>query len=136
MIFVFGSNTGGIHGAGAARTAYKEHGARWGMSYGHYGDSFAIPTKGCVITADGQSTKVEVGSPLSLVEIHQYSLGFLAYAQHHPELTFKVTRIGCGLAGFTDRQIAPLFHRASTNCQFDTAWKDILGDKYTYWGHG
>lgn len=134
MIFVFGSNTHGIHGAGAAQHAYKNCGARWGMGYGHYGDSFAIPTKGCVMAADGYSNRMVIGGPLNLFDIEQFVNGFISYAEHHPELTFKVTRIGCGLAGFTDAQIAPLFEHSPLNCQFDEAWKIVMGNKYTYWG--
>lgn len=128
-IFVFGSNTHGIHGAGAARTAYKEHGARWGMGYGHYGNSFAIPTK--------LATKEGVGDTLLLSEIEDYVLGFLAYAKHHPELTFNVTRIGCGLAGLSDRDVASMFRRASRelpNVQFDLIWAEHLCANAKFWG--
>lgn len=131
MIFVFGSNERGIHGAGAAHEAYKNHGARWSRGFGHYGESFAIPTKGNIRKGD----TYYVGGPLDLGKVRTYVKAFLLYAKSHPDLTFKVTRIGCGLAGFSDTQIAPLFAGASHNCQFDTAWKDVLGDTYTYWGH-
>lgn len=135
MIFVFGSNTGGIHGAGAARDAYKNHGARWHQGYGHHGNSFAIPTKSHVLMADGHSTKMAVGNPLSIADIQRFVFGFLAYAKHHPDLTFKVTRIGCGLAGFFDHQIAPMFLDAPSNCYFDSDWHPWLGDQRNYWGH-
>lgn len=121
-IFVFGSNEAGIHGAGAANTAYEKHGARWGFSYGHIGDSFAIPTK----DEDIQT--------LPLIRVKQYIEGFIAYAYGHRKLKFKVTQIGCGLAGFTKEQIAPLFKDAPPNCWFDEAWKPILGEDYDYWG--
>ena len=122
-IFTFGSNEKGIHGAGAALVAYKKHGARYGMSYGHYGDSFAIPTK-------DQSLR-----PLPLETIHDYVRGFIAYAEGHHELTFQVTRIGCGLAGFTDEQIAPMFQLAPVNCQFDDEWRPFLNNDYfVFWG--
>lgn len=121
-VFVFGSNEAGRHGKGAALVAYKKHKARYGMSYGHVGDSFAIPTK-------DQELK-----PLSLERINQYIQGFLAYAAGHPELTFQVARIGCGLAGFTNQEIAPMFLMASWNCHFDDAWAPIIGDRHIYWG--
>ena len=121
-ILVFGSNSAGIHGLGAAQDAYRQHGARWGKSYGHYGDSFAIPTK-------DEDLAVH-----TLDHIHKYVLGFLAYAKDHRKVTFQVTRIGCGLAGYKDADIAPLFKNAPLNCQFDEAWKPFLGDTYTYWG--
>lgn len=109
-IFVFGSNEAGIHGAGAAQAAYKKHGARWAKGYGHYGDSWAIPTK------DSQLRT------LPLATIQAYVTGFLAYAAGHPELTFQVTRIGCGLAGLRDQDIAPMFDGATKNCEFDMVW--------------
>lgn len=121
-VFVFGSNEAGVHGAGAALVAYKSHGARYGKSYGHHGNSFAIPTKDMEIET------------LPLFQVKRYVEGFLAYAAGHRKLTFKVTRIGCGLAGLTDDQIAPLFEKATANCEFDEAWRPILGDLRKYWG--
>lgn len=128
-IFVFESNEAGHHGAGAALVAYKKHGARYGVSYGHVGDSFAIPTRDQDIKS------------LELPRIAQYVQGFLAYAAGHPELTFQVTRIGCGLAGFKDAQIAPLFRDATKNCLFNDLWFDpLIGDHpslahlYSFWG--
>lgn len=122
MILVFGSNEAGIHGAGAAKTAYEKHGARWGFSYGHMGDSFAIPTKD-----DNIQTM-----PLNRIE--NYVKGFLAYAKGHPKLTFKVTRIGCGLAGLKDEDIAPMFIGGQTNILYDEDWKDFLTDDSKFWG--
>lgn len=121
-IFVFGSNLAGIHGAGAAKTAYKKHGARWGMGVGHYGCSYAIPTK-------DQNIKTMKRS-----DVETFVAGFILYAASHPEWDFKVTRIGCGLAGFTDAEMAVLFVTATGNVLFDEAWKPYLGDTYNYWG--
>lgn len=121
-VFVFGSNEGGIHGAGAAKVALEKYGMPFGKSYGHYGDSFAIPTKD------------EIIETLPIEQVKDYITGFLAYARGHRHLTFQVTRIGCGLAGFKDRQIAPLFLDAPKNCLFDEAWKPWLGDGVEYWG--
>lgn len=115
-IFVFGSNEAGIHGAGAAKAAYEKHGARWGFSYGHMGNSFAIPTKDEIIES------------LPLERIQMYVGGFLAYATGHRKLVFQVTRIGCGLAGYADEHIAPMFWGAPKNCLFDEKWKDIFDD--------
>ena len=123
MIFVFGSNESGIHGGGAAAFAYKKKGARWGFSYGHMGESFAIPTK-----------SQNIAGTLSHMQILGYVQGFLAYAQGHPELTFQVTCIGCGLAGLKHENIAPMFANAPDNCLFDQAWKPWLGTKKSYWG--
>ena len=121
-IFVFGSNLAGIHGAGAALYARNYHGAVMGQGIGHHGDSYGIPTKSACIKT------------LPIEAIEKYVEDFMWYAHTHPELTFMVTRIGCGLAGYTDQQIAPLFLLAPLNCQFDRAWQPWLKDKYTYWG--
>ena len=94
-IFVFGSNLQGMHGGGAARVAYRNFGAIMGQGVGLQGQSYAIPTmQGGVET------------------IRPYVDEFIAFAKDRPELTFLVTRIGCGIAGFTDEEIAPLFAEA------------------------
>lgn len=96
-IFVFGSNLHGMHGGGAAWIAYKKFGAVMGQGVGLQGQSYGIPTmQGGVET------------------IRPYVDEFIAFAKEHPELTFLVTRIGCGIAGFTDEEIAPLFEQAHT----------------------
>ena len=123
-IFVFGSNEAGIHGAGAALFAYQKRGARYGFSYGHSGDSFAIPTKNEDIMTIG------------LDMINAYVAGFLAYATGKRKLKFMVTRLGCGIAGFTDADIAPMFVGAPKNCMFDEKWKPFLGDGYEYFVEG
>ena len=91
-IFVFGSNLAGAHGGGAARLAYKRFGAVWGEGVGLHGQTYAIPTmQGGVET------------------IKPYVDAFIRFAKAHSRLTFLVTRIGCGIAGFRDEEIAPLF---------------------------
>ena len=91
-IFVFGSNLAGMHGGGAARIACERFGAVWGQGVGLQGQCYAIPTmQGGVET------------------IKPYVDEFIAFAAAHPELRFLVTRIGCGIAGFTATEIAPLF---------------------------
>ena len=122
-IFVFGSNLAGVHGAGAAKTAYKKHGARWGMGVGHYGCSYAIPTK-------DQNIKT-----LRHKDVETFVSAFILYAAAHPELDFKVTRIGCGLAGYIDAEIAPMFRNATGNVMFDDAWKPWLEHYgHQFWG--
>ena len=141
-VLVFGSNEAGFHGGGAALYAYQERGARWGMSYGHVRDSFAIPTKGFKWIPsklpDGTLTSVRtIGDTLPLHVIKDYVTGFLAYARGLPDIVFHVTRIGCGLAGHKDSDIAPMFLEAPPNCLFDTAWKPILMGAMPakeYWG--
>lgn len=94
-IFVFGSNLAGMHGGGAARIAYERFGAKMGQGVGLQGQCYAIPTmQGGVDT------------------IKPYVDEFIEFAQQHPEFTFLVTRIGCGIAGFKDEEIAPLFEDA------------------------
>ena len=94
-IFVFGSNLAGSHGGGAARVAYNRFGAVWGQGVGLQGQSYAIPTmQGGVET------------------IKPYVDEFMEFAKQHSAYKFLVTRIGCGIAGFTDEEIAPLFKQA------------------------
>ena len=94
-VFVFGSNLEGMHGGGAAFTAWKKFGAVMGCGVGLRGQSYAIPTmQGGVET------------------IKPYVDSFIVFAKEHPELFFYVTRIGCGIAGFRDKEIAQLFSEA------------------------
>ena len=91
-IFVFGSNLAGYHGGGAARIARESFGAIWGQGVGMQGQCYAIPTmQGGVET------------------IKPYVDEFIDFARTHTEYTFLVTRIACGIAGFSPREIAPLF---------------------------
>lgn len=94
-IFVFGSNLEGAHGGGAALMAYRKFGAVWGQGVGLQGQSYGIPT---------MQGGVE--------KIRPYVDEFIDFARQHPELTFLVTRVGCGIAGFLDEEIAPLFAEA------------------------
>lgn len=109
-IFVFGSNLAGIHGAGAAACALKEHGAIWGCGLGIQGNSYAVPTKDHNIQT------------LPLSEIQKYVEEFLHFATMNPDMTFLVTRIGCGLAGYQDKDIAPFFKFAPSNCLLPEGW--------------
>ena len=107
-VFVFGSNLAGMHGGGAARIAFEQFGAEWGVGVGPTGQCYAIPTmQGGVET------------------IRPYVDDFICYAKQHPERTFLVTRIGCGIAGFTDEQIAPLFSAARNlqNVALPEGWR-------------
>ena len=110
-IFVFGSNLGGFHGGGAARAAMNLFGAVWGQGVGLQGQSYAIPTmQGGVET------------------IKPYVDEFIRFAQSRPDLYFYVTRIGCGIAGFIDEGIAPLFRDALAldNVALPKTFYDIL----------
>ncbi|HIX26406.1 MAG TPA: hypothetical protein H9859_02025 [Candidatus Barnesiella excrementigallinarum] len=110
-VFVFGSNLAGMHGGGAARVAMQHFGAVWGKGVGLQGQSYAIPTmQGGVET------------------IKPYVDEFILFAREHSELLFYVTRIGCGIAGFEDYEIAPLFAAALTveNIVLPKSFVDIL----------
>lgn len=127
MIFVFGSNKAGIHGAGSAKLAYQKHGAKWRIGEGLVGNSYALPTKGYRI------------EKISLHEIQNSVNRFLETAEFWKDrhLQFKVTRVGCGLGGHRDADIAPMFINAPTNCYFDTKWEIWLDSDYhhfNYWG--
>jgi hypothetical protein len=94
-IFVFGSNLGGFHGGGAAELA-MDWGAVWGQGVGLQGQTYAIPTM-----FD------------SIDQIKPYVADFINFAKEHPNLKFLVTEIGCGIAGWTIEEIAPLFKEAA-----------------------
>lgn len=94
-IFVFGSNLEGHHGGGAALLAWKKWGAIWGQGTGLQGQTYGIPTMH--------------GGP---DRIKPYVDEFISFARQHPELTFLVTEVGCGIAGFRPAEIAPLFRDA------------------------
>lgn len=134
-IFVFGSNTGGIHGRGAALVAYQRHGAIMGEGVGHHGNSYAIPTKGHFL----KNGRVRVGNTLELDIIRKFVNDFLVYASKNQNMQFDVTRVGCGLAGLHDTDIAPMFINSPTNCLFDNAWEPIFNSiacdlNFKYWG--
>lgn len=94
-IFVFGSNLSGSHGGGAALLAYERFGAIWGQGVGLQGQSYGIPTMHGGVDA-----------------IKPYVDEFIEFAKVHPEYKFFVTKVGCGIAGFTTREMAPLFQDA------------------------
>lgn len=110
-IFVFGSNEAGRHGKGAALTARREYGAIYGVGRGRQGNSYAIPTKDSRLAT------------LPLEKIEVYVNEFLRYARSCDTEQFLVTRIGCGLAGYTDAQIAPMFAEAPVNCILPEGWR-------------
>lgn len=110
-IFVFGSNAAGMHNGGAARTAVEKFGAIMGQGEGLQGQSYAIPTMG------------------TLEETEQAIQRFIQFAKVHPEMKFLVTRIGCGIAGYTPRQIAPMFASAvnvENVCLPKDFWEELV----------
>lgn len=114
---VFGSNLAGVHGAGAAAEAHHDWCAAWGIGEGPTGYSYAIPTKDRSIRT------------LPLTDIDAAVDRFIAYAMDRTDLMFLVTRIGCGLAGYTDAQIAPMFLRRGAasmkNLTLPIEWQNL-----------
>jgi len=116
-IFIFGSNLSGHHAGGAASYARKNFGAMQGISTGRSGRTYAIPT----LTQQYEK--------LSIEGIHYHIEEFISYAHLFPHMTFKVSAIGCGIAGFTVEEIAPLFQKAITvkNIQLpEIFWEHLI----------
>lgn len=112
-IFVFGSNVNGAHAGGAARTAVERFGAIWGQGEGLQGQSYAIPTMEGLDSMEAAINR------------------FIEFAELHQEYKFLVTPIGCGIAGYSPIQIAPLFRHAvhlENVCLPESFW-DVLGIK-------
>lgn len=108
-VFVFGSNAAGQHGGGAARFAHERFGAVWGEGHGLHGQSYAIDTMS--------------GRTIMFGEIR----AFLEFAAVHSELTFLVTEIGCGIAGYAPADVAPAFRGASGNVALPASFAHVLG---------
>jgi len=113
--FVFGSNLAGRHGAGAALEARQKWGAIYGCGEGLQGYSYGIPTKDRQI------------QPRSLIDIKISVIAFIEFAREmldvDPTMEFLVSRIGCGLAGYKDHQIGPMFATAPKNCTLPANWE-------------
>jgi hypothetical protein len=110
-VFVFGSNLAGRHGKGAALHARQHHGAIYGQGTGLQGSSYAIPTKDAHLRT------------LPLDEIQRHIFDFKTFAAARSDLTFQVTPVGCGLAGYSPVDIGPMFDDAPQTC--------ILPDSFT-----
>lgn len=121
MVFVFGSNLAGVHGAGAATEA-RRRGYPHGLGVGPGAYCYAIPTKDCQLDV----------LPLAVIEL--YVKQFVAYSRMMHDIKFQVTRVGCGLAGYKDDEVAPLFHQCGDNCAFDTKWRPYLIMAQNWWG--
>lgn len=119
-VFVFGSNLAGRHGKGAARTASRYYGATTNQGIGASGMSYAIPTKS------------EQLNTLPLDVVAHYAQQFIHYAQSRPDLIFQLTRIGCGLAGYRDDEIAPLFYDAPANVLLPRKWLSLRESDNTF----
>lgn len=113
-IFVFGSNYKGVHGAGSAKQAKHYFNAVWGVSEGFTGQCYAIPTKDLDIKS----------LPLDMIEKHVERFIDQTYIKNH--LTFYVTPIATGLAGYNAQDIAPMFRLCNRNCIFEIEWQEYL----------
>ena len=113
-VFVFGSNLAGYHAGGAARAAADQFGAKWGVGEGPTGDAYAIPTMDKEL------------APRDLDDVSDSVQVFVMHAKSRSGQRFFVTRIGCGIAGFDDSEIAPLFRDAPDNCSFAEMWRQWL----------
>jgi hypothetical protein len=111
--WVFGSNLAGRHGAGAALVAVQRFNAVYGTGTGLQGQAYAIPTKDRLLR------------PLTIPQIADYVDTFVSLTRRRPKSRWWVTRVGCGLAGYSDHQIAPMFKLAK-NCSFAEQWKPFL----------
>lgn len=122
LVFVFGSNTRGIHGAGAALVARNHFGAVLRQGVGLHGRAYAIPTK----LAEVIKFKT-VMTTLPVAKIIPEIAKFIEYAKSSPDKQFLVTRVGCGLAGLKDAEIARYFKDAPSNCLLPVLWNDLNG---------
>lgn len=113
IIFVFGSNTAGRHGASAAKYAMLNHHAVYGIGKGIQGGSYAVPTKDKNIKT------------LPLTDIKKHVDDFLQFIDDHPNIYFFVTAVGTGLAGYKDSEIAPMF-KGAKRCWFPKSWEKYL----------
>ena len=110
--FVFGSNEQGLHYGGAAKAAVVNFGAIMGQGNGLQGKSYAIP------------------SMSGLGVMGEYVKEFCEFAKAHPEKRFLVTEIGCGIAGYSIGEVAPLFEccRDVENITLPASFWDIIGE--------
>ena len=113
QIFVFGSNLAGRHGAGAAKAALN-YGAVYGKGIGLVGMTYAIPTKNEFIIT------------MSIEDIAYFIDEFNQFVSDNQDKEFFLTRVGCGLAGFKDHQIAPMF-KFFENVDYPEEWMNLIG---------
>lgn len=113
-ILVFDSNLAGRHGAGAALFARQYCEAKLGVGEGPTGNSYALPTKDYMLRTR------------SLDDIRASVEKFMAHADEHPETTFYVTKVGCGLAGYKEEDIGPMFCSAPRNCILPEGWREMI----------
>nr|WP_208382655.1 hypothetical protein [Microbacterium ulmi] len=110
-VFVFGSNSRGAHGGGAARFAYERFGAVWGQAEGLQGQAYGIDTMSGLEVFEKQARR------------------FIAFAASHPELRFLMTEVGCGIAGYTPEEVAGFFRAAGENVELPESFVAVLADE-------
>ena len=110
VVFVFGSNLAGRHGAGSALLAHDQWGAEIGVGVGRTGDAYAIPTKDA-------NLKI-----MRLDDIEKHVREFIRYAHEHMDLYFMVVAVGTGLAGIPHKTMKQMFRGAPMNCYFSHMW--------------
>lgn len=110
IVFVFGSNLAGRHGKGAALYAKKKYGAQQGCGIGRTGNAYAIPTKDDTLNV------------LPISEIKKYVREFRRYAREHDDVTFLLTPVGTGLAGYSKSAMRALFKNLPANVKWTESW--------------
>lgn len=113
-ILVFGSNLAGRHGAGAARVAMLRFGAKYGVGVGRTGQAYALPTKDVNLRLLGMKL------------MREFVQEFREHTKKNKHETYFITRVACGLAGYEDADIAPMFRGATRRCNFPIEWRVYL----------
>ena len=121
-ILTVGTNSRGAHEIGAAKTAHRYFGARYGQAFGLQGNAYGIPTR----TYLDRKTNNSMFEDIPLKQIQSTVKLFFKDASLNPHLTFVLTRIGCGFAGYDDSQIAPLFSNPLSNMIIPKAWLPFI----------
>lgn len=121
-IFVFASNSRGFHGAGSAKDAHMRFGAKYGQAFGLQGSSYAIPTRFYLDRKENNSMFKDI--PLKQIKTSVEL--FFKDAAKMPHLTFVITRIGCGFAGYEDKDIAPMFSNPLNNMVLPQEWLPFI----------
>ena len=121
-ILTVGTNSRGVHDTGSAKTAHRYFGAKYGQAFGLQGNSYGIPTR----TYLDRKTNNSMFEDIPLKHIQSTVKLFFKDASLNPHLTFVLTRIGCGFAGYDDSQIAPLFNNPLSNMIVPKAWLPFI----------
>lgn len=110
QIFVFGSNLAGNHMGGAALQAKEKFGAEDGVGEGLIGQSYAFPTLGYEL------------EKLTERELVRSRDNLYKCAVENPDKEFLLTKVGCGIAGYPEEQMASLFANLPENVVLPVTW--------------